>query len=113
MAEDGSSRRVELVETSDPDGAEAGRTGLGLVVGLVVGRSSLIGAATGTERFEVAIAHFVGVVLASVAGILLLGVIYDQVTRSTPMIEETTPGSPDTGEVGPSTRSELPIGMPS
>ncbi len=112
MAEGGAARRVELIETSDPDGAEAGRTGLGLVVGLVVGRSSLIGAAMGTERFEVAIAHFVGVVLASVAGVLLVGVIYDQAKRSTRMVEETTPGSPDAGEVGPSTRSELPIGMP-
>ena len=112
MAEGGSARRVELVETSDPDGAEAGRTGLGLVVGLLIGRSSLIGAATGTEQFEVAIAHF-GVVLASVAGILLLGVIYDQTTRKAPTVEEPTPGSPDAVEVGPGTRSELPIGMPS
>jgi hypothetical protein len=102
-----SSRRVELVETSTPSGSEAGRTGLGLIVGLVVGRSSLLGAATGTEQFEVAIAHFVGVVLASVAGVLLLGVLYDQATRSTPDVDdrEATPADDDTTSLP----SELPM----
>jgi len=75
-------RRIELVASSSPDNTEAGRTGLGLMVGLFVGRHSLMGAATGSERFEVAIAHFVGLVLVSVAGALILGVLYDQAKRT-------------------------------
>lgn len=82
MADREVSRRVELVATATPERIEAGRTGLGLIVGLVVGRSSLVGAATGAERFEMAIAHFVGVVLVSVAGVLLLGALYDGARRS-------------------------------
>ena len=107
---DQGNRRVELVETSTPSGSEAGRTGLGLIIGLVVGRSSLLGAATGSEQFDVAIAHFVGVVLASVAGVLLLGVLYDQARRSTTTEDhdETTPTDDST-----STPSELPIGASS
>lgn len=112
MADAGATRRVELVETSSPEGAEAGRTGLGLVIGLVVGRSSLIGAATGSERFEVAVAHFVGVVLASVAGVLLLGVIYDQATRRSPVVEAPGWDAPEVGAAGRGTHSELPAGMP-
>ncbi len=124
MAEGGPARRVELVETATPEGAEAGRTGLGLIIGLILGRSSLIGAATGSERFEFAIAHFVGVVLACVGGVLLVGVMYDRATRRTPLEGSTegdpadeasmTPGATAAvpGAVGPGARSELPAGMP-
>ncbi len=108
MADPGpNNRRVELVQTATPGNSEAGRTGLGLVIGLFVGRSSLIGAATGSEQFEIAIAHFVGVVLASVAGALLLGVLYDKASRSAASVqdEEDSPAA-DTSPA----MSELPIG---
>lgn len=100
------SRRVELVATSSPDATEAWRTGLGLLVGLFVGRSSLVGAATGSERFEVAIAHFVGVVLVSVAGVLLLGVLWDQAQRSIGSDQLDGTEAPEEPVVG---ASELPI----
>lgn len=110
MADAGTStRRVELVATSTPDNIEAGRTGLGLLIGLFVGRSSLMGAATGTERFEVAIAHFVGVVLVAVAGVLLLGVLWDQARRSTPSEHEVE--TPHEDPLPPAT--ELPAGTAS
>ena len=82
MADSDATRRVELVATATPERLEAGRTGIGLMVGLYVGRSSLLGAATGSERFEVAVAHFVAVVLVSVAGALLLGALWDRARRA-------------------------------
>lgn len=107
MADAGpNTRRVELVATSTPDTVEAGRTGLGLLIGLFVGRSSLLGAATGSERFEVAIAHFVGVVLVSVAGVLLLGVLWDQARRS---IEAEHADEPSPSEGSPIAATELPV----
>lgn len=105
-----SSRRVDLVETATPANSEAGRTGLGLIIGLFVGRSSLIGAANGSEQFEVAIAHFVGVVLVSVAGVLVLGMLYDQAKRSA-TIDQDDEDSP-IDETSPAL-SELPIGTTS
>lgn len=103
-------RRVELIATSTPATTEAGRTGLGLLIGLFVGRSSLIGAATGSERFEVAVAHFVGVVLVSVAGVLLLGVLWDQARRSARPVEQTE-ADPSAAPIAGA--SELPVGRAS
>ncbi len=82
---------MELVAQPGPRGTEAGRTGAGLLVGLVVARGSLIGAAFGTEQFEVAIAHFVFVVLVCVAGALLLGRLFDTFVRlSAPSRDESS-----------------------
>ncbi len=111
MAEE-PTRRVELVAEADDAKREAGRTGLGLVIGLVFGRNSLIAAATGTEQFEFAIAHFVGLVLASVGGMLLLGALYDRASRHAAKAEtallEATDSEPEDSPTSP----ELPIGMP-
>ncbi len=74
----GPPRRLELVAPAGPGRAESARVGAGLLVGLVVGRSSLMGAATGSEQFEVAIGHFVGLVLICVAGALVIGGAYDR-----------------------------------
>lgn len=111
MAEE-STRRVELVAEADNSKREAARTGIGLVVGLVLGRGSLMGAATGTEQFEFAIAHFVGLVLASVAGALLLGALYDRNARVAAKAEAALleAAEAEAEELSPS--PELPIGMP-
>lgn len=111
MAEE-SSRRVELVAESSDSSREAGRTGLGLITGLFLGRNSLLGAATGTEQFEFAVAHFVGVVLASVAGVLLLGTIYDRTVRSAERAASEAAEVAETEAESPSPTSELPVGMP-
>ncbi len=81
MAEE-AKHRVELIAQPGPRRTEAGRTGAGLLVGLVVARGSLLGAAFGTEQFEVAIGHFVVVVLVCVAGALLIGRLYDRFIRA-------------------------------
>ncbi len=111
-----STRRVELVADSSDSTREAARTGFGLMVGLFLGRNSLLAAATGAEQFEVAVAHFVGLVLVSVAGALLLGTMYDRASRSAERSAaeaakkaESDPES-DAGNSNPS--PELPIGMP-
>ena len=104
------SRRVELVGSSTPDNIEAGRTGLGLMIGLYIGRHSLMGAATGSERFEVAVAHFVGVVLVSVAGVLTLGVLYDRAKRTTEVVNQEAIDAAIELEAA---TAELPIGSAS
>lgn len=115
---DESSRRVELVAETDNSKREAGRTGLGLLIGFVLGRQSLVGAATGTEQFEFAIAHFVGLVLASVAGVLLIGVLYDRNARIAAKTEAAEQAAdeanqaPELGAEPTSPSPELPIGMP-
>ena len=111
MAEE-STRRVELVAASSDSKREAARTGLGLVVGLFLGRNSLLAAATGAEQFEVAVAHFVGLVLVSVAGALLLGTMYDRASRSAERSAAAAAkeAEPDADKPNPS--PELPIGMP-
>lgn len=110
MAEE-STRRVELVAESTNSTREAARTGLGLIVGLFLGRNSLLGAATGSEQFEFAVAHFVGVVLASVAGALLLGAIYDRSLRNTERKTDEA-DSPEHNTETPAPTSDLPMGMP-
>lgn len=111
MAEE-SGRRVELIAEPNNSTREAGRTGLGLMIGLFLGRNSLLGAASGAEQFEFAVAHFVGVVLASVAGVLLLGAMYDRTVRSAERSAKATaePAEIDTDNTSPT--SELPMGMP-
>lgn len=117
MAEE-STRRVELVaESNKSNTREAACTGIGLMVGLFLGRNSLMAAATGSEQFEFAIAHFVGLVLASVAGSLLLGTLYERASRAAEKAaeaeladEEEITEEIDTEEVPVS--PELPIGMP-
>lgn len=107
-----STRRVELVAESTNSTREAARTGLGLLIGFFLGRNSLIAAATGSEQFEFAVAHFVGLVLASVAGALLLGAIYDRASRAATQaeapVDEAESGEPDI----PTPSPELPMGMP-
>lgn len=71
-------RRVELIDASEPGQKESARIGFGLLAGLFLGRSSLMGAATGQQGFEVALAHFVLVVLVCVSGILFLGYLFDR-----------------------------------
>jgi hypothetical protein len=68
-----STRRVELVESSPASALDNRLLGAGLLLGLFLGRSSLIGAATGRERIEVAFGHFVLVVLVCAAGLVYLG----------------------------------------
>ena len=80
MADD-SGRRVELVAGPTASKTETGRVGAGLFVGLIVARNSLIGAATGAEVFESAVAHFVGVVLLCVGCALFIGNVYDRAVR--------------------------------
>lgn len=117
MAEE-STRRVELVAESNNSKQEAARTGLGLMIGLFLGRNSLIGAATGSEQFEFAIAHFVGVVLAAVAGCLLLGGLYDRSVNdaTTADEDEAAETTDDTDGATPvpmsESTTELPLGMP-
>lgn len=72
----GATRRVELIEASGDDNREALLTGVGLLTGLVLGRGSLQAAASGAEAFASALTHFVIVVLACVAGALVLGRVY-------------------------------------
>lgn len=86
------------------------------MVGLFLGRNSLMAAASGAEQFEFAIAHFVGLVLASVGGSLLLGTLYDRASRSAAKAAEQAAQEaaeanqpvPEEAPVPP----ELPIGMP-
>lgn len=59
-------------------GADSLRFGAGLLAGLFLGRGSLIAAATGQEQFELAIGHFVLVVLVCLLGIALIGVAYER-----------------------------------
>jgi len=102
------SRRVELIAVSSPGKNESARVGLGLVVGLVVARKSLLAAGSGQEQFEWAIAHFVGVVLTCVAGALLLGYLYDRSIRQTTRDRaESVPNDsgviPDKSQIGAGT----------
>lgn len=71
-------RRIELVDQADSGGQEGIRVGIGLLVGLFVGRNSLIAAATGSEQIEFAIGHFVLVVLVCVGGLLFVGNLHDR-----------------------------------
>lgn len=66
---------------------------LGLLIGLAIGASSLVAAATGTEQFEMAIAHFVGVVLTSVTGFVLLSYVLDRCLRE--VAESETAADPN------------------
>ena len=75
-------RRVELVGGRAPPQLEAGRVGLGLLVGLLAGHRSLLGAASGRAAFEPALAYFVVTVLLSVGGALTIGVLYDRFSSS-------------------------------
>lgn len=117
MAEE-STRRVELIAESDKSGTrEAARTGLGLMVGLFLGRNSLMAAASGSEQFEFAIAHFVGLVLASVAGALILGTLYDRASRSAAKEAEAEAlaeqaEAEEIGREDAHLSPELPIGIP-
>lgn len=106
------SRRVELVAESSDTTREAARTGLGLFVGLFLGRNSLLAAANGGEQFEVAIAHFVGLVLVSVAGALFLGAMYDRAAHTAEAAERAAAEEAEPVEEDPSPSPELPIGMP-
>lgn len=113
MAEE-STRRVELVAESNDSKREAARTGGGLMLGLFLGRNSLMAAASGSEQFEFAIAHFVGLVLASVAGALLLGTVYDRMSREAARTDRE-PEADDTSTPEPASDTsspELPMGMP-
>lgn len=103
---------MELVAESNNSTREAARTGIGLMVGLFLGRNSLIGAATGAEQFEFAVAHFVGLVLVSVAGALLLGAIYDRASRSAARAAAEAAEAEESETQEPSGSPELPIGMP-
>ena len=109
---DASTRRVELVAEASDSKREAARTGAGLMVGLFLGRNSLVNAATGAEQFEFAVAHFVGLVLVSVAGALLLGSIYDRASRSAAKATADAAETAETDAVEASPSPELPIGMP-
>ncbi|MGI9612709.1 MAG: hypothetical protein ACR2QO_07380 [Acidimicrobiales bacterium] len=71
-------RRMELVGGRAPPQLEAGRLGLGLLVGLLAGHRALFGAASGRVAFEPALAYFVVTVLLSVGGALTIGVLYDR-----------------------------------
>jgi hypothetical protein len=111
MAE-ASTRRVELIAESSDSKREAARTGGGLMVGLFLGRNSLMAAATGAEQFEIAVAHFVGLVLASVAGALLIGAIYDRAIRSAERAANEAAKQAELDAEEPNPSPELPIGMP-
>ncbi len=54
-------------------------TGIGLLGGLYLGRASLVAAATGAERIDAALAHFVFMVLVCVGSLLVLGRLIDTV----------------------------------
>ena len=71
-------RRVELVGGREPPEREAGRVGAGLLIGLVAGHRSILGAASGRVAFELGLLYFVATVLLSVGGVLALGVLYDR-----------------------------------
>ena len=112
----GAHRRVELVESSDPGRLEARLTGGGLLVGLVLGRSSLQGAASGQERIDLALGHFVLIVLVCVGCALFLGRIVMNMTRlSNEKSEQTVAdeaaaenaGEPDNAEDSPTFGSEV------
>ncbi len=62
-------------------------TGIGLLGGLFMGRASLIGAVTGAERIEAALAHFVLVVLVCVGALLALGRLVDHLTERAEIAE--------------------------
>ncbi|MFT7597578.1 MAG: hypothetical protein ACI8TP_000498 [Acidimicrobiales bacterium] len=64
--------RVELVAAGSSTRLDGGVLGLALLLGLFLGRNSLLAAATGREQYELAIAHFVIVVLACVVGASVL-----------------------------------------
>lgn len=81
MAEE-EQRRIELVAENDNSKQEALRVGAGLMTGLFLGRNSLLAAANGSEQFEFAIAHFVALVLACVAGSLFIGSIFDRYRKA-------------------------------
>lgn len=111
-----SNRRIELVAEADDSTSEAARTGIGLILGFVLGRNSLIAAATGAEQFEFAIAHFVGVVLACVAGALFVGNMYDRMCRAAAGAEDNAPAdetdpATDTDRLTP-IPAERPSGLP-
>ncbi|MDH3678842.1 MAG: hypothetical protein OEV40_02710 [Acidimicrobiia bacterium] len=76
MADD--DRRVELIRTRDDGQVEAARVGAGLLIGLLAGHRSLLGAAGGRIAFEAALGYFVLAVLLSVAGTLVVGRMYDR-----------------------------------
>ena len=80
MSEPGG-RRIQLVAAPEPSRREALLTGAGLLSGLFLGRASLMGAITGAERIEAALAHFVLVVLVCVGALLALGRLVDHLTE--------------------------------
>lgn len=107
-------RRMELVGGRAPPQLEAGRVGLGLLVGLLAGHRSLFGAASGRVAFEPALAYFVVTVLIAVGGVLTIGVLYDRFSaapRSMAVNEETSSSEEsdshaDRGVVGNRTEGE-------
>lgn len=72
-----SSSTVQLVRAAEPGAQRATRLGIGLLVSLVVGWPALAGALRGGDHFEGSVLRFVVSVAVSVAGVLLLGALYD------------------------------------
>lgn len=114
-------RRVELVGGRQPPQLEAGRVGIGLLVGLLAGHRALLGAATGRLAFEAGLGYFVGTVLVSVGGAIAVGVLYDRFTakqRAAAHDEETSssegsqddPGGAELGNHVDSTEEHGPVG---
>lgn len=80
-------RRIQLIAAPEPSRREALLTGIGLLGGLFLGRSSLMAAVTGSERIDAALGHFVLVVLVCVGALLLLGRLVDQMVEGAPAAE--------------------------
>jgi hypothetical protein len=101
-------RRMELIGGRAPPELEAGRLGLGLLVGLFAGRGSLVGAVTGRLAFESGLAYFVVTVLLSVGGVLVVGGLYDRFSAAKHSLamngetsrSERSDGAPDDGAMG-------------
>lgn len=97
-------RRVELIRTRDDGQVESARIGAGLLIGLLAGHRSLLGAAAGRIAFEAALGYFVLAVLLSVAGALALGRLYDRYSSDpddTEIDNESTPTTNEDGEDEP------------
>lgn len=80
-------------------GSQSFRLGAGLLLGLLLGHRSLMAAALGTEQFELAIAHFVLVVLASLVGLVAVASTFER------LVTTEHEGDPDDDGSGESVES--------
>ena len=99
-------------DASTRAGSQSFRLGAGLLAGLALGHRSLIGAATGSEQFELAIAHFVLDVLACLVGIVTVASTYERLTQATDEADMQVDDAENQEEEGEAQLTQSPFAVP-